>query len=85
MHKVIRLAMPLVVIALVLCIATPVLADPPAGTDDYAVEPVTGGPDNPDTNTTPANVTIPTNNPAIRDSGDILPGQVFEPLDNGSF
>lgn len=83
MRKIIGLAMPLVAIALLLCIATPALADPPQGTGGYAVEPVIGGPNNPNTHATPANVTIPTNNPAIRDTGDVLPGQVFVPLSQG--
>ena len=74
MHKIIRLAVLLVMITVLLCIAAPALADPPQGTVDCAVTPVTGGPNNPDTHTTPADVTIPTNNPAIVDSTDILPG-----------
>jgi len=81
MHKIIRLAMSLVVIALVLCIAAPALADPPQGKVDCVVEPVTGGPDDPQIHETPASVSIPENNPAIRseDPADILPGNVFVP------
>ena len=83
MRKIVMLAMPLVVIALLLCIATPALADPPQGTGDYAVEPVIGGPNNPSAHTTPADVTIPVDNPAINDLGDLLPGQVFVPISAG--
>lgn len=81
MHKIMRLAVPLVAIALLLGTAAPALAAPPEGTVDCAVEPVIGGPNNPDTHTTPAHVTIPANNPAIRwNPLDIMPGMVFVPL-----
>lgn len=84
MHKIIRLAVLLVAIALSLCIAAPALANPPEGTVDCTVTPVIGGPNSPTTHTTPAEVTIPTNNPAIRlDPADIMPGEVFVPIAGG--
>jgi len=74
------LAATLVVIALVLGVAAPALAAPPQGTVDCTVQPVVGGPNNPHTHDTPATVTIPVNNPAIRwDPADIVPGKVFVP------
>ena len=85
MHKIIRLgAVLLVAITLSLCIAMPASAAPSQGKVDCTVTPVIGGPNNPHTHATPANVTIPTNNPAIRwNPTDILPGNVFVPAGGG--
>ena len=80
MHRIVRLAALLAVIALLLCTAAPALAAPPQGKVDCMVEPVIGGPNNPHTHSTPARVTIPANNPAIRwNPADIVPGKVFVP------
>lgn len=77
MRKVVIISVLLAVMVLSLGIAAPVLAAPPQGTGDFVVEPVIGGPDNPTTHDTPADVTIPINNPAISDA--LLPGNVFVP------
>jgi hypothetical protein len=78
MRKTAMLAVTLVVVALVLGVAAPALAAVPGGTVNCTVQPVTGGPNNPSTFTTPAQVTIPFDNPAIRDDG-LAPGEVFVP------
>jgi hypothetical protein len=77
MRKVVIISMVLVVMVLSLGIAAPVLAAPPHGTGNFDVEPVIGGPDNPTTHDTPADVTIPVDNPAISDA--LLPGNIFVP------
>jgi hypothetical protein len=77
MRKVVIISMLLAVMVLSLGIAAPVLADTPQGTESFVVQPVIGGPNNPTTHDTPADVTIPANNPAIRDA--VLPGNVFVP------
>ena len=74
MRNIIRLVGLLAVIGLLLGTATPVLAAPPEK-GNYIVQPVIGGPSNPVTHDTPARVSIPVDNPAIR--VEILPGEVF--------
>ena len=78
MRRIIIVSMLLAVMVLSLGIAAPVLAAPPQGTGDFAVQPVIGGPDNASIHDTPADVTIPVNNPAISDA--VLPGNVFVPV-----
>ena len=87
MHKFIRLAVVLAVIALLLATAAPALADPPGEKGDYRVGPTLGHQvdefGDPIIKETPATVSIPNNNPAIgpADPTDAEPGDVFWPLD----
>jgi len=80
MRRIVGLAVLLVTVALLLVAAAPALAESPLNRVDCAVQPVIGGPNNPQTLTTPASVTIPDSNPAIRwDPASIVPGAVFVP------
>lgn len=80
MHRIVGLGVLLAVIAVLLVAAAPALAESPDGKVVCVVQPVIGGPNNPETHNTPASVNIPITNPAIRwDPADILPGKVFVP------
>ena len=80
MGRVIRfLALSLVALA-VLAIGSPVMAAP-QGTASFAVTPVIGGPNAATSHDTPAEVVIPLNNPAINATGELMPGQVFVPVE----
>ena len=80
MQRILGLAVLIGVMALLLGAAAPALAESPQDKVECVVQPVIGGPNNPQTHDTPAVVSIPANNPAIRwDPADILPGMVFVP------
>lgn len=80
MHRIVGLAILLAVIALLLGAVAPALAESSQRNVDCLVQPVIGGPNNPQIHETPASVSIPDNNPAIRwDPADIVPGKVFVP------
>jgi hypothetical protein len=76
-RKFVVLAVSLAVMVFLVAPATLALADTPQEKIDMAVAPVIGGPDNPERKTTPATVSIPSNNPAI--ATGCLPGNVFIP------
>ena len=80
MRRIFGLAVLLATVAVLLVGVVPALAESPQDKIDCAVQPVIGGPNNPQTLTTPATVTIPDSNPAIRwDPASIVPGAVFVP------
>lgn len=83
MHKFIRLAVVLGVIALLLATAVPALAAPPDDKGDYEVAPVRGGPHDPEEPWNPPGaptVSIPNGNPAIAEE-PWGPGDVFWPIE----
>lgn len=80
MRKVFGIAVLLATVAVLLVAVAPALADSQLDKIECTVQPVIGGPNNAQTLTTPATVTIPDSNPAIRwNPAAIVPGSVFVP------